>query len=122
MTSIKDARQALADALATSPTVPASIDLPATVIQGGDPYLSGDGANLLPGEWLLNLEVYLLEDPIDNAVMADNLDARLPVALDAIRAAGWGIDNIGQPQPWVTADWLAHGIQIRTSRYITLTD
>lgn len=113
---------ALALDLATSAVpcldhVPEAIEPPLIILQPADPYLDANATTF--GEFSLNLEAWLTVELIDNETAADELDTLLDHLLGHLPEP-WGIDQVGQPGPIHTADWLAHGIRVTVSRYITL--
>lgn len=117
------ARVALAQALNStdypaSDAVPEDLITPAIIAQAADPYIDDQDVTL-EGELSLNLELWLLVELDTNEQAVADLDAMLAHVL-AHLPDGWGVDGAGRPGPVNTANWIAHGMPVRVSRYITL--
>lgn len=127
MSALADATTALAQALATDDYpayahVPEDLITPCQVIQPAPAYLAAnteDGVTFADQEYALTVELYLVVELTTNEQAATDLDALLEHVLEALPAP-WGLDSMAQPGPIHTADWLAHGLQLTLSRYITL--
>lgn len=119
---ITDAIAALAAALNTpetpaQATVPEDLITPAIVAVPAEPFLDDDGAGF--GEYNLHVDLWLLVDLVTNEQAADELTDLLTHVLTYL-PEGWGIDSIARPGPAQNGQWMAHGMPITVSRYITL--
>lgn len=122
MSALKDATEALGTALHREeapafPYVPEGLVTPSIVLQPGDPYLDKDKGTF--EDDALNLECWLLVALDDNETAAEELDSLLDHVLESL-PAGWGLERVGKPGPVSTSEWLAHGLQLDLSRFITL--
>lgn len=119
---ITDATVALTTALNSVaypavPVVPEDILVPAIVAQAGEPYLDDDETTF--GEKALHIDLWLLVELVTNEQASADLDAMLAHVL-AYLPGTWGLDEVGRPGPVSTANWLAHGMRVSVSSYITL--
>lgn len=125
MTNLSEARQQLATALETTgytslSHVPTSIVPPCLIVQAGDPYLSTDETTFDQAELLATVELFVLSDLQANDQAADDLDTMLTKVLPAVVAAGWSFAGSGAPGPYNTTDWLAYGVRVSCSRFVTI--
>lgn len=122
MSALRVATEELATALHREeapafPYVPEGLVTPSIVLQPGDPYMDADIGTF--GDVGLTLEAYLLVALDDNETAAEELDGLLDHFLAAMPQQ-WGLDRVEKPGPVSTAEWLAHGMKLTVSRFITL--
>lgn len=125
MTTLEEARQELATALeATGYTslshVPTAIQPPCLIVQGGDPYLTLDETTFDGTDFLVTVELFVLSDYQANDQAADDLDTMLTKVLPAVLEADWSVAGAGAPGPYNTTDWLAYGLRVSCSRFVTI--
>ena len=125
MTALVEARAALAVALSASgyeveDHVPDQIEPPLVVVQPAADYLSVEDTTYDPTEWAVRVDLFLLAGYRSNAQAADDLDAMLTAVLPRISAAGWNLVGMGQPGPYNTADWIAHGVRATVRTFVEI--
>lgn len=99
--------------------VPEGVTTPSYVIQPGEPYLDGDEVTFGMGTFNLHAEVFCLVALDDNETASSDLDGALAHLLTTMPDL-WGVDEVAQPGPVSTTEWIAHGVRVRLSRYISL--
>ena len=100
MSTLKEAREAITEVLEEAGIkayahFPERFVPPAATIQGAEPYLSSEGQTF--GHFQLNHEVTVAAKNGSYGQMTDDLDALLWTAVNALLAAGYGIENVRQP-------------------------
>lgn len=125
MSSLQTAREALKSALSAGEPevalkvhahVPEDLEPPCIALQPADPYLTAEDT-FDEDEWDLNVEIYCLVELKSNEQAFDDLDSLLADVITLL-PTGWFIENVTRPQPFHTADWLAHGIRLNVSTRI----
>lgn len=123
--SLLAARQQLADALDSTgyealAHVPESIVPPCLIVQGGDPYISADETTFAASDFLVTVELFVLADYKANEQAAEQLDTMLTKVLPAVLAADWDLSSSGAPGPYNTTDWIAYGVRLSCSRFVSI--
>ena len=131
MTTLAEARTALADVLAQLPTdhggpftvhthVPDAVTGPCAVIEPAEEWLTPSDTFDVD-EFDLTYDVWLVLELRSHAHTAEALDQLTPDALGLLTTYGWAIDRVARPGPIHTADWFAYGQQLTVSTTLTLT-
>lgn len=99
MAVLTDARQEIATVLAgTDPVhvfIPDRITPPAVLVTPGTPYLAQENQPI--GTLTGRFDVWLVTGAGTNETVTEALDAAIEARADALHAAGFGVEEIGQP-------------------------
>lgn len=123
MAVLTDTRQDIADVLAGGAPVhtfvPDRIIAPAVLVVPGSPYLAQEAQPF--GSLTARFDVWIVTGAGTNETVTTTLDAAIEARADALSAAGFGVEEIGQPFLYTVQGAQLLTVIITVTTTVTLT-